>query len=93
MPDDTMDCSNLRAAWQPQHRDLDEQLLAAHAADNKEALVSLYTQAADIAEALDDNSAARFYLTHAYIFALDIGHAEYVTLQARLDAYHLDHRT
>jgi len=62
---------------------LDDQLLAAHASDDKRALVSLYTQAADI---VDDVDAACYFLTHAYIFALELGHADATVLHARLAA-------
>ena len=60
---------------------LDERLLYAHAKDDKEALVTLYTQAADEAAEVD---AACFYLTHAYIFALEIHHSSCTKLHARL---------
>lgn len=76
--------------WQSLHGKLDEQLLLAHANNDKDALVILYRQAADMAERHDDTNAARFYLTNAYIFALDIGHSEHAALQKRLDAYHAD---
>ncbi len=49
---------------------LDDALLAAHSRNDREALVRLYAQAAD---ASDDKEAAGFYLTHAYVFALDAG--------------------
>ncbi len=64
--------------------DLDSQLLAAHASGDKSALVTLYTAAADQAGSL---GAACFYLTHAYIFALDLGHADTAQLHARLDEH------
>jgi len=60
---------------------LDAQLLAAHTADDKPGLVALYTQAADNAATLD---AACFYLTHAYVFALELGHPDTAPLRARL---------
>jgi len=63
---------------------LDARLLAAHAADDRRALVSLYTEAADHAETLD---AACFFLTHAYVFALETGHPAGPTLHARLVAH------
>ncbi len=50
---------------------LDETLLAAHAAQDKSMLVSLYHQAGDHMLDLGNIDAACFYLTHAYIFALD----------------------
>lgn len=73
--------------WQQGYGELDARLLAAHARDDKEALVLLYTQAADAAESRHDTQAARFYLTHAYVFALDTGSAEYSSLKLRLDVY------
>jgi len=53
--------------------DLDQRLLSAHAAGDYPALVSLYREAA---EASTDADAAGFYLTHAYVFALELGHAD-----------------
>ncbi len=64
--------------------DLDTQMIAAHAASDPAALIRLYTQAADEANSLD---AACFYLTHAYIFALESGAPEAQTLHARLKAH------
>jgi hypothetical protein len=64
--------------------DLDQRLLAAHDADDHKALVGLYTLAADAASDLD---AACFYLTHAYIYALEQNHRDADTLRARLKAY------
>ena len=63
--------------------DLDVQLLAAHEADNSDALIRLYQQAADQAASLD---AACFYLTHAYVFALEAGHPDTHQIRARLVA-------
>jgi len=60
---------------------LDAQLLAAHAADDKPALVALYTKAADSAVSID---AACFYLTHAYVYALEIDDPTKDELHARL---------
>lgn len=62
---------------------LDAALLAAHAADDRAALVALYTQAAASAAT---ETAAAFYLTHAWIFALDAGDPTAGTLHARLVA-------
>ncbi|MBY6114347.1 hypothetical protein KUW09_07705 [Mameliella alba] len=64
-------------------RALDDLLLSAHDADDRPALVGLYEQAADTANDLD---AACFYLTHAYIFALELGDPRAATLHARLMA-------
>ncbi|TDK50778.1 hypothetical protein [Antarcticimicrobium luteum] len=62
--------------------DLDTRLLDAHAAGDHAALVALYTEAAD--RAGDD--ARYFYLTHAYVYALEAGHALAPALRARLVA-------
>ncbi len=64
--------------------DLDQALLTAHVNDDKAALVRLYTLAADGAGDID---AACFYLTHAYVFALEIGAPATAALHQRL----LDH--
>lgn len=61
--------------------DLNAQLIAAHAARDHPALVTLYTQAADQAGDIDT---ACFFLTHAYIFALELRHPDTEHLHARL---------
>ncbi len=61
--------------------DLDSRLLAAHERDDRLALVTLYSEAA---ASVDDVEAAAFYLTHAHIFALELGLPEAVDLRARL---------
>lgn len=63
---------------------LDAALLAAHDAGDRAALIRLYTKAADQKEAAGDIDAACFYLTHAYVFALESGAAEARALNARL---------
>ena len=52
---------------------LDAALLQAHAASDTPLLSRLYTEAADRAEAEGKTDAACFYLTHAYVFALEAG--------------------
>ncbi len=59
-------------------------MLVAHDACDKAALVELYQQAADRREAAGDIDAACFYLTHAYVFALDLGQDDAVNLYRRL---------
>lgn len=71
---------------------LDKQLLQAHAAADLPALVALYTEAADRAEARNDQQACCFYLTHAFVFALEHGDARADALNARLSAYGRDPR-
>ncbi|MDJ0820952.1 MAG: hypothetical protein QNJ09_03960 [Paracoccaceae bacterium] len=61
--------------------DLDARMLAAHAAGDRDALITLYTEAADHADTPD---AAYFYLTHAYVFALEAGDERAGPLHARL---------
>lgn len=63
--------------------DLDARLLAAHAADDRRALIGLYAEAAE--QAATDIARA-FYLTHAYVFALDTGSALAAALRERLVA-------
>ena len=63
---------------------LNQALLAAHRADDGVALVALYTQAGDLAEARGDVNAACFFLTHAYIFALEAGAEAASELNGRL---------
>jgi hypothetical protein len=63
---------------------LQDLLLAAHASADKQALVGLYTQAADDTADID---AACFFLTHAYIYALEIGDPAAQALYLRLKAH------
>lgn len=62
---------------------LEARLLAAHADDDRAALVTLYAEAADQAE---DEDAAAFYLTHAYVYALELGAPRAGALRDRLIA-------
>ena len=63
---------------------LEAAILAAHDADDRRALARLYARAAD---RLNDLDAASFFLTHAYVFALEAGAPEAGTLHARLKAH------
>lgn len=65
---------------------LDQNLRAAHANADSAALIDLYTRAADHADACADQDAACFYLTHAFVFALEAGAQEARALNARLAA-------
>ncbi|WP_400087884.1 hypothetical protein [Yoonia sp. R78084] len=62
---------------------LQDRLLDSHARDDRAALVGLYTEAADAAPDLDT---ACFYLTHAYIYALEKGDPAAERLYRRLKA-------
>jgi hypothetical protein len=63
--------------------DLQARLLAAHAAGDNIAFVGLYTEAADAA---CTEAEAGFFLTQAYVFALEFGHIDAPALRARLVA-------
>ena len=63
---------------------LDAALLEAHKAGDAARLVRLYAQAADAEEADGNIEAACFYLTHAYVFALEAGLPEAGALNRRL---------
>ncbi|MEM7724705.1 MAG: hypothetical protein AAF376_20450 [Pseudomonadota bacterium] len=65
---------------------LDAALLAAHAAGDRAALISLYAQAAEAS----DGEASAFYLTHAYVFALEAGDGRASSLKDRLVAMGAD---
>ncbi|MFZ5961344.1 hypothetical protein ACOXXX_00190 [Thalassococcus sp. BH17M4-6] len=60
---------------------LHQRLLAAHASGDGRALVGLYAEAAAIANSKD---AACFFLTHAYVHALEAGDARAAALHAAL---------
>jgi hypothetical protein len=63
---------------------IEADLLRAHAEEDLTTLIQLYTRAADIKEVEGDIDAACFYLTHAYVFALQAGVADAPSLQTRL---------
>lgn len=64
-------------------KSLQSRLLDAHTSGDIAELVSLYTEAADTAATED---ACGFYLTHAYIFALEAGLNASDALRRRLIA-------
>lgn len=66
---------------------LDAEILDAHARDDGLALARLYGQAADLAEAKGDVDGCCFFLTQAYVFALQSGAPQAGALHARLVAY------
>lgn len=63
---------------------LDAALLEAHNRNDVAALVRLYTLAGDQAERQKDIQAACFYLTHAFVYALESGAPEADGLNRRL---------
>ncbi len=64
-------------------KSLDDRMISAHAAQDRMALIKLYREAAD---SVNDRDASCFFLTHAYIFALEAGATEAQNLHARLKA-------
>jgi len=70
---------------------LDRDLLAAHASGDAASLIQLYTQAADLSEMAGDVDATCFYLTHAFVFALEAGAPEVALLNQRLVAHSRAH--
>jgi hypothetical protein len=73
-------------AAHPARAALDAALLAAHAKADRPALIGLYAEAAETAT----GTAAAFYLTHAFVFALEAGDARAPVLKARLVALGAD---
>lgn len=63
---------------------LDQALIEAHESHDLAELVRLYTAAGDDAEQDEDIDAACFYLTHAFVFALEGGSPEADSLNKRL---------
>ena len=61
--------------------ELEAALLRAHEEEDVASLIRLYTQAAHRTE---DQSARRFFLTQAYVFALETGAAEASALRQDL---------
>ncbi|WP_299145637.1 hypothetical protein [uncultured Tateyamaria sp.] len=61
--------------------DLDDRLLAAHAQNAATDLVDLYQEAA---EGASDDAARSFFLTQAYVFALETAHVDAAHLRAAL---------
>lgn len=60
---------------------LETRLLAAHVVGDKPALVTLYEEAATTAET---DQAQGFFLTQAYVYALETDHPKAVKLRQRL---------
>lgn len=63
---------------------LDHALLEAHAKQDSAALVRLYALAANESETARDTDAACFFLTQAFVFALESGDARADELNRRL---------
>lgn len=66
---------------------LDNRMLTAHDTGDIAALVQLYQQAAVLQETKGNDEAACFYLTHAYVFALEQGDVAATELHNRLKVF------
>ncbi len=69
---------------------LDQALLDAHERGDSAALIAIYTKAADQSETLGDVDEACFFLTQAYVFALESGSIEASKLNMRLAGHGRD---
>lgn len=69
---------------EPKRDRLDAALIAAHEARDWRRLVGLYTEAAETSEARGEIDAACFFLTHAYVFALQTADDRAAELHRRL---------
>jgi len=67
--------------------DLDARLIAAYERGDGDAMVALYREAGEAAEALGDVDRACFYFVHAYVFALETGHRDAESIRNRLKAH------
>ena len=66
---------------------LDQQLITANLANDNIKLVALYQHAADICEAEGVVDKACFFLTQAYVFALQEGSSQSRQIKEKLVAY------
>ena len=76
---DAKECSSL-----PERAALNHALCAAHAEGDLVKLVALYRTAGEFSEDAGDIDAACFYLTHALVYALEIGAPDAMALEDRL---------
>ncbi|MEM7471149.1 MAG: hypothetical protein AAF340_07335 [Pseudomonadota bacterium] len=65
----------------PPNDDLDTRLRAAHESGDRSILIGLYCEAAEMSS---DAEATGFYLTHAYVFALESGDPRAADLKKQL---------
>ena len=66
---------------------LHQRMLQAHAGQDLTSLITLYSKAGKRMETRGDTDAACFYLTHAYVYALELDAPELPELQTQLAAY------
>ena len=55
--------------------EIENEMLKAHTKNNVKELVRLYKQAGEMKQNENDEDAEAFFLTHAYVFALESGDA------------------
>jgi len=68
-------------------RDLDAKIISAHENGDKQILVENYTQLADEAERIGEINACCYFLTLAYVYALELGLENHEVLACRLRAH------
>ena len=56
-----------------QWEEIEKKMLKAHEEYNQKELVRLYTKAGEMKQKENDENAEAFFLTHAYVFALESG--------------------
>ncbi len=66
---------------------LEQRLLEAHAVEDGVLLSTLYAEAANLAEEEGETDRACFFLTHAFIFALEAGLPAARDFEQRLQEY------
>ena len=67
--------------------DLDDEIMQAHASDDRHRLCTLYLKAGTVKEAAGEIDAACFLFTQAYVYGLETGNEDRAKVQARLIAY------
>ena len=70
--------------------DLDDEIMQAHAIDDRYRLCSLYLKAGEVKEADGDADAACFLYTQSYVYGLETGNDDRDKARARLVAHGRD---
>ena len=66
--------------------DLDDEIMQAHACDDRHRLCSLYLMAGEIKEAAGETDAACFFYTQSFVYGLETGNEDRDAAHARLVA-------
>ena len=73
--------------WLCEMTGLDEEILSAHASDDRFRLCTLYLKAGELKQSEGDTEAACFLFTQAYVYGLETGNADKEAARARLVAH------